>query len=116
AGEGGGVRVLAAGDGALARRPGPDPRAGSGLDRRGVDALQAHGLLDVAVALLEVDRHRLVAQPCVLADRDAGVRGQRAALAEDRAGADAHGPAAHEDPAACADRAARAELQARAAR
>src|SRR5438067_13890564 len=58
-GERGDLRVLADGDAALERRPGADPRAGSDHDRRGVDALQAHGLLDVAVALLEVDRHRL---------------------------------------------------------
>jgi hypothetical protein len=110
------LRALADRRTALDRRAGADPSARADDDGRSDDALQANRHLDVLVAMVEVDDHGLVAQHGAIADLDAGVRGQRAPLAQHRTGADPHGPGTDMQAAARPDRTALAQFEVSPAR
>src|SRR3954467_8706819 len=92
--------ALAHGDAAQHARGGPDDGARADDDRRREQWLLAHGPLDVADVVVEVDEDDLVAQARGGADLDALVGRHDAALAQARAGADDHRRAGAEVKAA----------------
>jgi hypothetical protein len=98
-------------------RSGPDDGARADDDRRREQRLLAHGPLDVADVVVEVDEDDLVAQARGGADLDALVGRDDAALAQARLGADDHRGAGSEvQAAAIADAAAVAQREDRAGR
>ena len=99
-------------DGDPAQDPGGRADHGALADhhRRGEQGLLAHGALDVADVVVEVDEYDLVAQPGAGPDLDALVGRDHAALAQERPGPDGdRGAGTDVEAAAVADAAAVAQ-------